>query len=61
MARSRPAQGPARIRKPSRPAYKSDAAPVVVSTGTVSHPKHIPNQFNGKRLVPDATPKVVQR
>jgi hypothetical protein len=62
MARSRPAQGANSLnpKRPSRPAYKSDAAPVVKSVGTLSKP--VPNRWGTlKRLVADETPKVVQR
>lgn len=59
---SRPAQGVAPVRKPPRPAYKSDAAPVVVNAGSLSKPRPVNSgRLKGKRLVPDATPKVVQR
>lgn len=58
--RSRPAQGnnsSAPLRRP-RPAYKADAAPVVKSRGSVSHPKDT-GRWAPKRLVQDATPTVV--
>jgi hypothetical protein len=57
---SRPAQGAAQIRKPPRSAYKADAAPVVKGRGTVSNPKDT-GAWKLGRLVPDATPRVVQR
>lgn len=59
---SRPAQGNnSKPRKPARPAYRSDAAPVVVSSGSVSRPKSVTGRFRGTRLVADATPRVVSR
>lgn len=59
---SRPAQGANSLNPRPRPraAYRPDAAPRVVSTGSVSKPKHVPNQFSGRTLVADATPKIVQ-
>lgn len=57
---SRPNQGAAPIRKPSRPAYKADRAPVVKSRGTVSDPKDT-GAWKLGRLVADETPKLVQR
>lgn len=60
MARSRPAQGKAQIRKPPRPAYKADKAPVIKSRGTLSKPKDTGTWQPG-RLAPDATPTIVQR
>ena len=59
--KSRPAQGN-NSNKPHnrpRPAYRSDAAPVVVGRGTLSRPKSAGARFKGTRLAPDATPKIV--
>jgi hypothetical protein len=60
--RSRPAQGDNSYRPYNRPApaYKSDSAPRVVSTGTQQRP--IPNPWARSLSlnVADATPKVVQ-
>lgn len=56
----RPAQGHNSIAKTGgRSAYKPDAAPVVKSRGSVSHPNDTGN-WRLKRLVSDETPHVVQ-
>ena len=61
MAASRPAQGRnSNPIKPPRPAYKSDAGPVIKSRGTVSNPKDT-GAWRLKRLVTDETPKVTKR
>ena len=60
--RSRPAQGNNANRPYNRPrpAYKADAAPVVINAGTLSRPRPVNSgPLRGKRLVPDATPKIV--
>ena len=57
--RSRPAQGDnSGPKHRPRPAYKADAAPTVVSRGTLSHPKD-PKRSLGGRTAPNATPKIV--
>lgn len=44
-----------------RPAYaKDNGTPHVVDMGKATKPKDIPTAFKGKRLVGDATPKVIQ-
>lgn len=58
--RSRPAQGVNSLpRKSPRAAYKPDAAPVVVSSGSVSHPKDT-RWGKLKRLTTDRTPTIIQ-
>ena len=59
---SRPAQGQNNTGNFSRPkpAYaKDNGTPRVIAMGKQTKPKDIPTQFKGKRLVSDATPKVV--
>lgn len=56
----RPAQGHNSIVKTGgKTAYKADAAPVIKSRGSVSHPNDTGN-WRLKRLVADETPRTVQ-
>jgi hypothetical protein len=44
-----------------KPAYaKDNGTPRVISMGKQTKPKDIPTKFKGKRIVSDATPKVIQ-